>query len=79
MELIYYYKKKENYNLKMNHLLKEKNKIKKNEKLERNEIKENILINERPNSEKKSFCLYCNFMKIFDVWYDLRIKLRYYF
>jgi len=47
--------------------LKEKNKIKKNEKLERNEIKENILINERPNSEKKSFCLYCNFMKIFDV------------
>ena len=47
--------------------LKEKNKIKKNEKLERKEIKENILINERPNSEKKSFCLYCNFMKIFDV------------
>ena len=48
--------------------LKEKDKSEKNDKLERNEIKENILINERSNSQKKkNFCLYCNFMKIFDV------------
>ena len=45
----------------------DKRKSEKNDKLERNEIKDNILINERINNEKKHFCLYCNFMKIFDV------------
>jgi hypothetical protein len=53
----------------------DKRKSEKNDKLERNEIKDNILINERINNKKKHFCLYCNFMKIFDVWHknDLRI------
>lgn len=45
----------------------DKRKSEKNDKLERNEIKDNILINERINNKKKHFCLYCNFMKIFDV------------
>ena len=45
----------------------DKRKSEKNDKLERNEIKDNILLNERINNEKKHFCLYCNFMKIFDV------------
>ena len=57
--------------IKLNNEEKEdKRKNEENDKLEFNEIetKDNkILINEKTNNENKNFCLYCNFMKIFDV------------
>ena len=57
--------------IKLNNEEKEdKRKNEENDKLEFNgiETKDNkILINEKTENENKNFCLYCNFMKIFDV------------